>query len=216
MSVVAPAPATSIPPPAEPAWKEFARAPLVPITIAATIGLVVDRYGQPPLGTEFIVAVVGVAFWLVTRMRRPEQVLIALCLTVGALAAAYHHTHRNTFAVNDIGTFASERPVPARLRGMLDEEPARFRPSKNNPLLAVQKPDTTVTVLAVTAIETSDGWRPATGYARLTVEGRLDGLHLGDEIEVIGRLWRPGPPSNPGELDYRSFLLELNNPRNLG
>jgi competence protein ComEC len=43
---------------------------------------------------------------------------------------------------------------------------------------------------------------------RVTVEGRLDGLHGGDLVEISGRLWKPAPPSNPGERDYRAYLLD--------
>ena len=48
-----------------------------------------------------------------------------------------------------------------------------------------------MTVLAVTAIETPAGWKPASGRARLAVDGRLDDLHRGDAVEVAGRLSVP-------------------------
>src|SRR5205823_3225542 len=83
---------------------------------------------------------------------------------------------------DDVGNFATTRPTPARIRGTLDDEPARFRPPKPDPLLSVQKLETTVSILAVTAIDTPEGWKPASGKARLTVEGRLDDLHDADAL----------------------------------
>jgi competence protein ComEC len=206
MSSAAPPSATPAPPPVEPAWKEFARAPLVPVALAASAGLVADRYGQLPFAVELVAVAVGLAAWFASRARKSGAVW--LWLAAAALAAAHHHAHRHLFAADDIGMFATARPTPARLRGTLAEEPARFRPPKPDPLLTLRKPETTLTILAVTGIETSQGWRPASGRARLTVEGRLDDLHHGDAVEVVGRLWAPGLPSNPGEMDYRSHLLD--------
>ena len=40
------------------------------------------------------------------------------------------------------------------------------------------------------------------------MEGRLAGLHCGDVVELTGRLSKPFTPSNPGERDYRSQLLD--------
>jgi competence protein ComEC len=71
-----------------------------------------------------------------------------------------------------------------------------------------QRPQTTVAVLAVTAIETREGWAPASGCARLTVECELRGLHRGDLLELTGRLSKPRGAANPGELDFRSRLLD--------
>ena len=194
--------------PVEPAWKEFARAPLVPVALAATLGLLIDRYLGPPLLPELLAAGGGLVAWAVARRRQSETAPLWLWVALAGLAAAHHQSHRHGYAPDDIGTFAPERPTPARLRGTLDEEPSRFRPPKPDPLLGVPKAETTSTILTVTAIDTADGWRPASGRVRLAVEGRLDGIHLGDTVEVSGRLARPGSPSNPGELDYRELMLD--------
>ena len=194
--------------PAEPAWKEFARAPLVPVALAASAGLVVDRYTALPLAAGLLIAGVGLIGWFIARARKLPAAALWLALAAGGLAAAHHHAYRHSFEPDDVANFAAERPSPVRVRGTLDEEPSRFTSASVNPLLTMQKPETTVSVLAVTAIDTPDGWKPASGKARLAVEGRLDDVHLGDVVEVAGRLSRPGSPSNPGEWDYRSYLLD--------
>jgi competence protein ComEC len=68
--------------------------------------------------------------------------------------------------------------------------------------------DATVAVLAVTRWRRGNDWLPASGRARLTVEGRLHDLHAGDEVDVIGRLYAPPPPGNPGEPDHASDLRD--------
>ena len=190
------------------AWREFARAPLVPVALAASVGLMLDRYAEPRFAGEALVAAFALIAWLAARIRNSPAAAMWLWLAAGALAAGHHHLHRHRFAPDDIAHFAGERFSVARIRGTLDEEPARFRPPKPDPLLTVQKTETTVTVLAVTAVETAEGWQPASGRARLVVEGRLDDLHHGDLIEATGRLFLPASPSNPGERDHRSHLLD--------
>jgi competence protein ComEC len=205
-----PSPSPDPPPvrkPADPAWKEFVRAPLVPVAIAATTGLVADRYGPVPLPVALFAAVVGLVGWFATRTRTPAAAAVWLWLVAAALAAAHHHVHRQFFAPDDVGFVAPTHPAPAKLRGTLDEEPAHYK-RKPDPLLTVQKPETTVTALAVTAIDTPDGWKPVSGRVRLTVEGDLTGLHQGDVVEAVGLLSRPHPPLNPGEFDYRGHLLD--------
>lgn len=206
MSTASPSSVTPVP--AAPAWKEFARSPLVPVALTVSAGLIVDRYLEAPLAGELLVSALAIIAWLASRWKKSEASAIWLWIAAGALAAAHHHIHRNNFAPDDIGTFTDARLAVVRVRGTLDEEPARFRPPRPDPLRTVQKSETTITVLAVTAIETPEGWKPASGRARLSVEGRLDDLHHGDAIETSGRLSAPHAPSNPGEMDYRSHQLD--------
>jgi competence protein ComEC len=194
--------------PPEAPWRAFARAPLVPVALAATAGLLADRYVGVPLGPGLIAAVVALVGWVVTRSAAPHAAFGWLLVCVAALAAVHHHSYRNAFRADDIGHFTKDVPAAIRVRGTLDEEPDRFRPPRYDPLLTVQRAATSTGVLKVTEVDGPDGWRPASGKVRLSVEGRLDDLHCGDVVEVTGRLTRPEGPHNPGERDYKSFLLD--------
>ncbi len=194
--------------PREAPWREFARSPLVPVALAASVGLLADRYIGVPLGVGLLVAAVALVGWFVTRIAAPRTALGWLLVCAAALAASHHHSHRNSFASDDIATFAKDTPVAVRVRGKLDDEPDRFRPPRYDPLLTVQREESSVGVLEVTAVDGADGWRPASGKVRLSVEGRLDDLHCGDAVEVSGRLSKPDGPHNPGERDYRAYLLD--------
>ena len=206
----APSPLTDDAPrrPPEAPWREFARAPLVPVALAATAGLIADRYAGVPLSAGLLAAVVALAGWFFTRTASPRAAFIWLLVCVAALAAAHHHAWRNSFRANDIGRFAKESPHAIRVRGELADEPDRFRPPRHDPLLTMQREATSSGLLDVTAVEAAEGWQPASGRVRLTVEGRLDDLHCGDAVEVTGRLSRPDGPHNPGERDYRAWLLD--------
>ncbi|MBX9624806.1 MAG: ComEC/Rec2 family competence protein [Gemmataceae bacterium] len=202
-----PEPASPDPPP-DPAWKEFARAPLVPVALAVTVGLVADRYGGLPLGAEVLAAVGGLVGWVAAQVYRRDGAAVWLWLAAAGLAALYHHDHRHGFGPDDIGHAAPDRPAPAHVRGTLDEEPTRPPPPRPDPLVAIPKVETTSTVLAVSELLTPAGWKPCSGRVRLTVEGRLDGLHHGDLVQVVGRLGRPHGPSNPGEVDHAGRLRD--------
>ena len=203
-------------PPAEPPWVEFARAPLVPIALAATAGLAADRYVGTPTESCLVVAAAGMVGWFVLRTRRKGAVAL-LWLAFAGLAAGYHHAHRHSFAADDVGEFAKPDPSLVRVRGVLTEDPVtRFAP-KADPLAGPLRTDRDAAELRVTGLLARDGsWLPATGLARLTVErdadakGRppLDGLRAGDAIELVGMLSRPRPPGNPGEQDYAGYLLD--------
>jgi competence protein ComEC len=208
MSSPSPLPDEPVAKPPEAAWREFARAPLVPVALAASVGLIADRYIGVPFAAGLIVAVVALVGWFVTRTATPRTATGWQLICAAALGAVHHHLHRNSFDSDDISHFTKDAPVAVRVRGRLAEEPDRFRPPRYDPLLTVQRAATSSGVLDVTAIDGAEGWRPASGRVRLAVEGRLDDVHCGDMVEVTGRLSRPERPHNPGERDYRSLLLD--------
>lgn len=189
-------------------WREFARSPLVPVALAVTCGLILDRYSDLPLASFTIAAAVALLLWAIARSRGSQAAVVYLWVAAAGVAAVYHHTYRHSFPADDIGGVAADAPRPVRVRGVLIDEPGHFTPPKFDPLVTEQRIGSSNTVLRVSAIEASQGWQPASGRLRVTVEGRLDGFHGGDLIELSGRLWKPATPSNPGERDYRGFLLD--------
>jgi competence protein ComEC len=201
--------------PPEPPWREFARAPLVPVAVAATVGLVADRYLSLSLDAGYAVAVAGLAGWLAGRGRNPAFAAVCLWGLFAGLAAAHHHTHRHTFAADDVGEFARTERAVAKVRGVIEEPPAVRRADRTDGFGPARRVDRAATVLAVTGID-DGGWRPASGRLRLSVErvvgerdaGFLDAVGVGDEVEVVGQLARPATPSNPGEWDYAGTLLD--------
>jgi competence protein ComEC len=169
--------------------------------------LIVDRYIGVTLDAGLLTAVLAFLGWLFTR-RAVRTALGWQLICTAALAATYHHAHRNVFRDDDISGYARESPVAVRVRGTLADEPDRYRAPRVDPLLTVQREASSSGVLELTAVGTGDGWQAASGRLRLAVDGRLDDLHCGDVLEVTGRLTRPDGPLNPGERDQRSLLLD--------
>jgi competence protein ComEC len=181
----------------------------VPVAIALTAGIVADRYAGIPWPVSLAAALGFLAASAATCMGR--QRLLSLLYFAGAVAAsgaAYHHCYRNVYPADDIGEFATPEPRPVKLRGTLVEEPTVSLHPKNDPLQSFERPDPTRAVLQVSHLHNRRDWLPVSGRAQLVAIGELKDLHVGDEVEVVGRLIKPQPPANPGEFDYASFLLD--------
>ena len=202
MAAVAPVPK---PPPLR---DLIAESPLVPVAIAATIGLLADRYLGLPITFELVVLIAAFICWLAFSSRRPRLAPAALWIAAGCLTAIHHHAHRNSFAVDDIAGIAEETPKLARLRGVLDEEPTLIWRPRDDALASYLRPDPTRCVLDAREVLTADGWRAVSGRVNVSVEGHLNDFHVGDEIEVFGWLSTPRGPGNPGEWDWTEYLRD--------
>src|SRR5581483_609704 len=89
-------------------------APLVPVALAATLGIVLDRWFAIPLPASLLGAVVGIAAWALSGLGRPSRLpLVYLGLAALALGAAYHHWQRDSYAPDDIGEYAGADFRPA-------------------------------------------------------------------------------------------------------
>ena len=189
----------------DPLW----RAPLVPVALAATLGVAVDRSAGVPVPIALAAALVGLIAWAIALFgRRSGLAVVYLWLTIAALAAGYHHFRRDWYAADDIGNALTEGPQPAHLRGVLEEEPALHKQLPSDPLDSLPHGARTVAVLAVSQMRLGGDWTAVSGRVRLEVEGPLAGLHAGDEIDAVGQLSAPMSPGNPGEFDYAAHLRD--------
>jgi competence protein ComEC len=190
------------------------RAPVVPFALAVTAGIVLDRYATIPLLISLLAAVAGILTWAISFFGgKPGLAVIYLGISAAALGAGYHHGYRHVYAADDIGEFVTADATPAQLRGVLDEEPSIQWQPPQSPLQSIprtepERADSTVAVIRVSRLQRGDDWLTVSGRARLIVAGHLEGLHAGDEVEVVGRLSAPRRPGNPGELDYAAYLLD--------
>jgi competence protein ComEC len=210
------------------------QAPLVPVALAFTVGILLDRYGSLPFAISLIGSTASLILWSVLRHSKHAPLsfvyLGTACLGLGA---GYHHTRQDFSAANDIHHFAGAEQRPVQVRGILDQEPHVLRqphgpeagpwssgapdlrqdresgrPTSYDPLLSMEHEDTTSTVLRATLLKQGEDWIPVCGKALLQVTGYLEGLHVGDEIEVTGRLTAPQGPANPGEEDSAAALRD--------
>lgn len=173
------------------------RAPLVPIAVAVTAGILVDRCFRiaPSLALAlFALAMIGWCF----QGNRATLWLVAACFALGSV---HHHQYRDVFWPDDIGSLAGPQPRLLRVRGLMLEEPELQRSVRYDPLRSMPTPDRTRGEIEVTSVADGDLWTPASGRLRLTVAGETVDIHAGDFVEATGWLSAPQEPGNPGEFD---------------
>jgi competence protein ComEC len=182
------------------------RAPLVPAALAVTAGIIADRRLGVPLSASFLLLVASLIAWAMARTsQRTGLPLVYLALAGVAVGAAYHHYRRDVFPADDIGNLAPKEPRPVQLRGVLDEEPYVKPPRDRDPLRAMESKEFTTTVLQASYCRERDEWVTVSGRVAVVSQGKLLDLHVGDEVEVVGRMARIEEPGNPGEFDSAGF-----------
>jgi competence protein ComEC len=185
------------------------QAPLVPVALAGTAGIVLDRTIAPPLPLTLIATVVGLFAWVFLRKNpRPIASLVCLWAAIAALGAAYHHVRRDVYPSDDIGNFAKPEARPVRVRGTLIEEPAVIARAPQTELRSIPVTNPTLSVLRVTHLRVQNDWLPVSGRALLIADAPLSTVHVGDTVEIVGRLQTPRGPANPGEFDTAAALRD--------
>ena len=189
-------------------WREFLTAPLVPVALAATLGVLAAPIVPVPSWMVLLASAIGfVVVW-----RTHSTVL--LYLAVAMLALAYGRWPvESTRQSADL--FAERANGPIVVRGVLAEEPLRHKRSTSDPLEPVRRGDTDRAIIELEAVQTPDGWQSANGKMRLWVEhpGTLNdapllGLRVGDSVQITGRFRHSAGPKNPGERDNTQRDLE--------
>src|SRR5262245_28527209 len=186
------------------------RAPLVPVALAFTAGVALDRFAGVPFLFTLLLGAVSCAAFVVVRLSGAGRLgPVYLALAGVAFGAGYHHYRQALYPADDIGQLVRDEPRPVRLRGVLDEEPRRLPAAPHQPLRSQPSPASAASILRVTHVIEGSTERPVSGRARLVVSGTapplLDGLHAGDEVEVRGRLVRLASRANPGEFDLSAY-----------
>jgi competence protein ComEC len=191
------------------------RSPLLFAALAFTAGVILDRLLVVPFLVSLLTAAGALLAFAVTRTGRQGRLaLVYLGCACAALAAGYHHFRRELYAEDDVGRLVGPEPVPARIRGRIEDEPRRLpAPERDDPLRSQQPLASAATVLEVSSFANARGERPASGRVRLIVNGParpgarelLEGLHPGDKVEVRGRLAAVPEQANPGEFDMAHY-----------
>ncbi len=193
-------------PPQLPIWS----APLVPVALAMTAGIIADRFWIIPLPASLAFALAAIIAWrLLANSSKKHLALIYLCASVVGLGSAYHHWHRHQVDAADLSHIASYEPQPARLRGTLHTAPIS-RPELHDSLRSFPGKEMTRFVLRVAERQdlTSRSWHESRGLVQVTLVGQANRATVGDEVEFLGRLALPGGAMNPGEFDFASLLRD--------
>lgn len=176
------------------------RAPLLGPAGVLLAGVVLGRF--LPLGTEFwwlLLAGAGLGGALALRRAHLRGVAVA-CVLTAVLAAGAVRLHLAWFAIpKDHIVWSSDTGrIAATVRGTVLSPMHIYQPAVP---FGYQPHPRASFLLDVAEIKTADGWRPARGQLRVTLEEPYRLHDLGTPVELIGWLGRYSEPSNPGEFD---------------
>ncbi len=200
------APGTKPPEPARPRR----RAPAVPVALAFAGGILTDSLCGTSLLVWPILSSVALCVWLIC-WRRGALTVSAVCLLASAMLAGggWHHLRWSMARVDDVNAFASSRPEPVRILGRLVEQPAIVPRRPQELPVAIPQYDRTLCTLECTSLVAEKRVIPVSGRVRLDVTGHLEGVGVGDVVDVVGQFARVRGPRNPGEFDYSAALRAL-------
>ncbi|MGR3316855.1 MAG: ComEC/Rec2 family competence protein, partial [Candidatus Anammoxibacter sp.] len=210
------------------------RYPLVVITISFIFGILLDGMLDLPFRPLFailigllVILLLIISLFINCRYRNLKNIVcIAVIILTGS---AYHHYRFYSYPVNNIINFISDEKSLARLQGVIVSPPykkAGFNPRSFNSTHKNQiNSKKTIFLLRVNNILLDDKWQPITGNVRVSVypedlyavpekdehtnehdEFTFLPLKYGDEVEIVGKIFNPKPPTNPGQFDYKKYL----------
>ena len=189
-------------------------APLVPLVLASSLGIVVDRFAEPWGTTTWAALALGAGAVALVATSRDVVGNLAVVAAFWALGGGWHHYRWSDRGPDDLGGSVTETPQPAWVRGVVREalgvrhdDPDRYGATSGSGS-GTAAPDSWRTrfVVNLTAMNDGHDWRPVSGRAIAIVSGDRSDVLGGEGIEVIGQLARIAGPLNPGEFDYRRFL----------
>ncbi len=187
-------------------------APLVPLVLASSLGIVADRYAEPWGTTTWAALALGAGAVALVATSRDVVGNLAVVTAFWALGGGWHHYRWSDRGPDDVSGSVTETPQPAWVRGVVREalgvrqdDPDRYG-ATSGPGTAATDSWRTRFVVDLKAMNDGHAWRPVSGRAIAIVAGDRGEVIGGDGIEVIGQVARIAGPLNPGEFDYRQFL----------
>ncbi len=181
--------------------------PALSVAAAFALGIWLDRRYETASLAWTAGLFVGLLAAILCQSRGLKRIAMAgLIVTVGCLGGLRHHAVWSLRSPDDVSRFAREQPQPVRLSGMV-VEPVTIRAAEDGASTPDwMRIDSSLCELEAAHLIDGDVTVPVSGRLRLEVSGHLLHAGVGDWIEVMGHLARPGPPRNPGAFDFRAYL----------
>lgn len=126
---------------------------------------------------------------------------LLLMLGFACMGSVSQHVALRRFPENHIARFTDDASALAHIRVKLIDEPRVLEfPNAPRPM-----PSKQIATAQVVEVLTKTGWIAATGKATLSITYPIEGLGIGDVVELTGQLTRPAPPDNPGQFDWSTY-----------
>ena len=184
------------------------RAPAMSLFVCLGLGTWLDQTVPLSLLLWLTVAAGTLAASRFVVSSRNQALLLAAMLI--ALGGASHHRHRSLVEATHLLRFVPEAGQPGRIRGRVVERPVIIPQQPDRRSWQIPEYDQTRLVIEADAWITESGAIPVCGRVWTDVDGQVVGLSTGDQVEAVGRFYRPGPRVNPGGFDFREYLARRN------
>ena len=184
----------------------FGRLPAATVVLGMAIGALCDRFGGWSPDVLLVGFLAAFLLWAAAQALRRVRVATVLVVVISATAGAiYHHHVWHRLPYRDIAPLLSPRPVLIRCEGVVASPPVVTPPRENpfNPRLPPQS--STWFELAVESLDAPNGSRSVSGRLRIVVDGIVEGVNVGDRVDVQGWSQSNQPLSNPGGFDVAAF-----------
>ncbi|MFO0969438.1 MAG: DNA internalization-related competence protein ComEC/Rec2 [Gemmataceae bacterium] len=179
------------------------QAPLVPVALAFTAGILLDRLAAIDLPLVLVLAAAPALFWL----RRRRDGVFFLWSAIFFLGAAYHAWRVREQPADWLGRMRELEEKPVRVQGRVASEP-QPRPAAPSPLRTFAPARQASYLVECESVVLSRGVIPARGTVIVYAEGTGDLPKMGQLIEMAGVLRWPEGPVNPGGFDRRDHYRD--------
>lgn len=194
--------------------RRSAPAPLLPLAIALTLGILAARQiGAEAVGAAAWAvaggAAAGGSFWLWRfggpRIAAARVLLLLAVFTAGA--ARYQQV--TALPANHVARLVGADRMLTRISGAIITSPQSHPVERHNPYTPFPSTARTRFVLRADELRTSGPPTAIVGDLRVTVGGENFAGRIGDRVEITGWLSRSRGAQNPGEADWASvFALQ--------
>jgi len=183
----------------------MAAAPLLAPALGFLLGIVFDAHILTDYPVPVVVLMACSGGVLFRRVRRDFAPAVLLACGIAAGITVHHATARREPS-STIERFATDGGLIARVRGVVSSE-VRIKTADPGPLsIRAFRSERTVFLLDVESIAGREGNIEIGGTVRVTVREAMLDLVEHERVELIGRLYRLAPQSNPGGFDWESHM----------
>lgn len=178
--------------------------PLVLPAAALAAGIWLDAVWAVP-GWLSILLFLAAGGLLLMAGRRPWFVYAVLPLAALSTGAAVHDLHFRRQPTNHVAHYCARESLRVRMTGTV-LAPPQIRSAGTGRITWFKELPRTRLLVEAEHLEGRSG--PLTVCGTIAVHVRQPVLHItaGDRVEIIGTLYQPPPPDNPGEKDWRLIL----------
>ena len=186
----------------------LASRPVLPVTLAVAVGIVLDRAGwfpgqSPDVVTWWLAAAAATgAGWTFLKFGRTRWSFLALLVAAVCVGGTWHRYSWNSIATAEVARFASEGAQPVCLEAVALNSSTWYPAAKSNPLRAIPAESRSDVLVEVTRLRNGTHWQPSEGRTRLRIRGTSPPFAAGDHLRVYARLGKSRPQLNPGQYDY--------------